>query len=657
MLLFGNLRLDYYFSYKLYLKNSSMRITLIFMFLIYGLMGHGQTAPFTKGVNLTGWFQVGSAKQIQLTKYTKEDFENIQSLGCDVIRLPINLHFMTDGAPNYTLDPLFLNFLDQAVDWAEDLEMYLILDNHTFNPAEDTDPNVGDVLVKVWEQMANHYKDRSDFVMYEVLNEPHGISDQLWNSIQQEVVEVIRSVDDKHTIVVGPASWNSYHNLSAMPVYEDDNLLYTFHFYDPFVFTHQGASWVSPSMVPLADVPFPFDAQNMPTFPTSLNGSWIQSAFNNYSADGTTSKIKELIDIAAEFQQARNVPIYCGEFGVYIPNSKQADRVFWYEEVRQYLEEKNIAWTIWDYHGGFGLFESGGSGLFQHDLNTDLVGALGMNVPEQMPFQIKPDSVGFFVYSDFIGERIVSAGYSGGEIDFYNQLAPNNDEYSLYWTGANQYQSISFDFQPNRDLSYLVSQDFALDFYIKGDTPGTSFDIRFVDSDSEGAGDLPWRIRMTIDDEVNWDNTWQHLHLKLSDFVEHGAWNGTWHNPIGAFDWSRINLLEIVAEQGALGAARIWFDNIQVTDVDPTQVNSVESRQRLFPVQVFPNPTHGRLLLRSKHAVSLSYQLRDAFGRVLTQGNLFGDHQIDLSPYPSGYYFLKLQDAQGAFELRKISKQ
>lgn len=398
-----------------------------------------QNAPFTKGVNLTNWFQVGNAKQIQFTKYTKQDFENIQGLGCDVIRLPINLHFMTDGAPAYVLDPLFLSFLNEAVNWAEELGMHLILDNHTFDPADDTDPNIGEVLEKVWIQMATHFKDRSELIYYEVLNEPHGISDVLWNNIQQNIVTAIRNIDTKHTIVIGPASWNSYNNLAAMPEYQDDNLLYTFHFYDPFIFTHQGASWVGPSMEPLAGVPFPYAAAQMPIFPNSLNGSWIESSFNNYNNDGKLATVKSLIDIAVDFREARNVPIYCGEFGVYIPNSQKEDRVYWYEEVRKYLEEKNIAWTMWDYHGGFGLFEAGGNDLFAHDVNTDLVVALGLNVPAQSPYEIRPDTVGFSIYSDYIGERIFEASYSEGEIDFYNTNLPNNDSYSLFWAEAKQY--------------------------------------------------------------------------------------------------------------------------------------------------------------------------------------------------------------------------
>jgi endoglucanase len=358
--------------------------------------------PFKRGVNLTGWFQAGNARQIQFTKFTRKDFTNIKSLGCDVIRLPINLHNMTDGEPDYILEPIFLNFLDSAVSWAEDLQIHLLLDNHTFDPSVNTNPNIEPVLIKVWTQMAEHYKERSDYIYYEVLNEPHGISDQIWNTIQQNVIDAIRDVDATHTIIIGPAGWNSYNNLDDMPDYTDDKLIYTFHFYDPFLFTHQGASWTDPSMESLAGVPFPYDAGSMPECPEDLIGTWIQSNLNNYSSDGTVEHVKDLIDIAVDFKNSRNVPIFCGEFGVYIPNSPHTDRVNWYDTVRTYLEDNDIAWTIWDYTGGFGIFEEGGYDLFEYDIDTALVRALGLNVPEQKDFILEPDSVGFPIYTDCI---------------------------------------------------------------------------------------------------------------------------------------------------------------------------------------------------------------------------------------------------------------
>ena len=361
---------------------------------------------FNKGVNLTNWFQASSVNEIQFNRYSRQDLVNIKSLGCDVIRLPINLNSMTLGSPDYIIDPVFFNLLDSAVTWAEELNIKLILDNHSFDPAVNTDPGVGDILVKVWSQMAEHYKNHSPLILYEVLNEPHGITTQLWGSIQQTVIDSIRAVDTRHTIVVGASDYNTYTEMENLPVYSDTNLLYTFHFYDPFVFTHQGATWVSPSMIDLAGVPFPYNKDSMPVCPASLKGSWVESNINSYSNDGTVANVQNLIDIAIKFRDSRKVPIYCGELGAYNLNSINADRVYWYQIVRSYLETNKIPWTSWDYQDGFGLFKKGSNELFQHDLNVPLLQALGLNVPAQTQYIERPDTTGFIMYSDFIGSFI-----------------------------------------------------------------------------------------------------------------------------------------------------------------------------------------------------------------------------------------------------------
>src|SRR5688572_11235480 len=356
--------------------NLGLTRSIFIPLIIFGSFTLSAQVPFHKGVNLTSWFQAASPRQIQFTKFTKTDFQNIKGLGGDVVRLPINLHAMTSGAPDYTLDPLFVNFLDQVVNWSEELNIYLILDNHRFDPAVSTSPEIENILVKVWAQLAAHYKDRSDFLLYEVLNEPHGIADNLWGNIQQSVIDAIREEDVNHYVIVGGSNYNSYTTLANLPNYTDPKLIYTFHFYDPFLFTHQGASWVEPSLVSLADIPFPYNASSMPTLPGEFNGTWIQSAYNNYAAEGTVARVKQLLDVAIDFKTSRNVPVFCGEFGVYIPNSDVNERVNWYEEVSTYLNENEIPWTVWDYTGGFGLFEKGSQELFDYDLNVPLLAAL-----------------------------------------------------------------------------------------------------------------------------------------------------------------------------------------------------------------------------------------------------------------------------------------
>ncbi len=538
------------------------------LFLIIINVASCAETPFKRGVNITGWFQTSNARQIQFTKFTKQDFINIKSLGCDVIRLPINLHAMTGGGPDYTIDPLLYNFLDQAVDWAEELEIHLILDNHSFDPAVNTDPNIVDILIPVWTQMAEHYKDRSNYLYYEVLNEPHDISDLIWNSIQQRVINAIRAVDKKHTIVVGPAGWNSYYNLNYMPWYEDDNLIYTFHFYDPFVFTHQGASWTGPSMESLAGVPFPYDSERMPDCPPELEGTWIQSNYDSYQNDGTVAHVKELINIAVLFKAQRNVPILCGEFGVYIPNSDNDDRVYWYEVVRSYLKQKGIAWTIWDYKGSFGLFEKDSGEFFDHDLNVPLVEALGLTAPPQQELVTIPDVNGFDVYTDYIAAGIVESSWSSREqLDYYCDDEPASGDFCIHWTGVSQYIPISLRFAPVKDLSVLVDNGYALDFWIRCAQTGARIDVRFMDTKTDDPGDHPWRMHHMIDQNLAaWNGQWHHVRIPLQDFSEHGSWDDGWFNPAGNFDWTAIDKFEIVTEYSDLTGIHFYFDNIRIVE-------------------------------------------------------------------------------------------
>jgi len=373
------------------MKNYRFLLLLILCLLCFN-EAKSQT-PFSHGINLSGWLRSGNNGQIRLNSSVKQDFINFKSLGCDVVRLVIDgLHTsLTSGSPEYILNPSFLPSLDSVATWAEELHLYLIFDNHTlFNdvrpaPVKVMLHNLDNILVKVWTQMAEHYKGRSDLIMYEILNEPHDLDASKWGTIQGQVIDAIRKVDKKHTIIVGGTDWNNFTELRNLPVYSDTNLIYTFHFYDPFMFTHQGATWTTKGMELLSGVPFPYNASKMPPCPNALKGTSIERDLKNYPDEGTLEHVKSLIDIAVNFKNTRNVRIFCGELGVLDWNSDPADRVYWYSVVRRYLEENGISWTTWDYRGDFGLFNKGSKLEFNHDLNIPLLKALGFNVSPQAP--------------------------------------------------------------------------------------------------------------------------------------------------------------------------------------------------------------------------------------------------------------------------------
>ena len=605
-----------------------------------------QTAPFHKGVNLTGWLQSSTAQGINFRQYSKQDFENIKSLGADVVRLPINLNEMTSGSPNYIVDPLLFRLLDSVVTWSEELGIYVILDNHTFDPAVNTSTSISSVLVKVWPQVAQRYSSRSKYVMYEILNEPHGISASLWGTAQTNVINAIRQVDETHTIVVGGVEWNSYNTLKNLPVFADTNLIYTFHFYDPFLFTHQGATWVDPKLDSLANVPFPFDSTNMPVLNNKYKGTWVETSYNNYKQEGTVSKIRSLLDVAVAFQKSRHVPVYCGELGVFQPNSNETDRVRWYDSVISILDSINISWTMWDYHGGFGLFNENSAGLFSSDVNIPLVTAIGFEEPVQIPIVTRPDSVGFILYDDFIGQGITT-WISGDSVDFYSTYKPNNETYCLNWTNPLQYENIPFSFALKKDLSKLKSEQYSVDLMIRTEVK-KSFDIRFIDT-KDSVEDHPWRSSVTIGSNILVaDGKWHHLNIPLNSFKETGGWDGQWYLPEGKFDWSRIDRFEIVAENSDLTGS-IFFDNIHVTNkdtakvyeqmIDSTTSVAVEYDKKIEIIQAVGSKV-ARVINPEGKSVILS--ITDMSGRQLKRMSISHSNVVLLDDFTPSIYIAKL---------------
>jgi len=294
----------------------------------------------------------------------------------------------------------------------------------------------------------------------------------------------------------------------------------------------------------------------------------VQGALNSYQNDGTVKRVKALIDVAVDFHNKRQVPIFCGEFGVYMRNSKDEHRVYWYDVVRKYLEDKGIAWTSWDYQGGFGLFEAGTNELFEHDLNVPMVEALGLTAPEQTPFVLMPDRTGFSIYADYMAPGVSNATWiSQGTVDYYCDTKPPEGRYCIYCTGLARYNAIGFDFRPNKDLTKLVQYLSALEFWVRGDKPGTRFEVRFLDTKTDDPQDHPWRMGTAIDGKTAaWDGEWHQVWIPLNSFVERGSWDNGWFDPKGAFDWAAVDRFEIVSEYQDFVGVQFWFDGLRVDD-------------------------------------------------------------------------------------------
>ena len=185
----------------------------------------------------------------------------------------------------------------------------------------------------MWRQISEHYKDYSENLLFEILNEPHNeLKEDVWNEMLVEVLAVMRETNPTRNVVIGPVSWN---NVSAFPTLklpaDDKHIIATFHYYSPFHFTHQGASWAGDS----AD-------------------DWLGTTWNGTEVE-KNAVIKDF-NIAVKFGEDNNCPIYVGEFGAY----EKADinsRAIWTAFIARTAEEKGFSWSYWEFCAGFGFWD------------------------------------------------------------------------------------------------------------------------------------------------------------------------------------------------------------------------------------------------------------------------------------------------------------
>jgi len=205
--------------------------------------------------------------------------------------------------------------------------------------------------------------------------------------------------------------------------------------------------------------------------------------------------------------------------------------------------------------------------MFEYDVNAPIVEALGLTSPSRREYQYLPDSTGFTMYDDYVSQRIYENSWlNGGRVNFYSQDDPATGSFCIQGTDIGRYGDISLRFSPVHDLSYLVGEEYMLDFWTRCGTENVRIDVRFLDTDTDDPDDHPWWMGMTLDHAlVDWDGTWQHVQLPLADLVELGSWDdNTWHDPRGDFDWSQVEHFRIVAEHHDLTGIDVYFDRIRI---------------------------------------------------------------------------------------------
>jgi len=313
--------------------------------------------------------------------FSARDAEAVRSLGFDFIRLQVDpVVLVRDGGPADSL----LDEIRATVSFVNAAGLAVIADVHPtdeFKLAALSEPAAFDSLVRGLALLARALSRRSpDSVAIELLNEPvrprHLQREWNWDSIQRTLWHVARREAPYLTVVATGDRGSSIDGLLAALPLPDSNVVYTFHYYLPYLFTHQGASWgywASTFHPWLREVPYPSSPdrvqgrleRSLGSAPDSATRAAIAAALSRYGEE-RWQRSRVLTDVrrAADWARSHGVRVVAGEFGAFSNFALPEDRLAWLRDVRSALEELGVGWALWrlwDYGEGFGLLRRDGS--------------------------------------------------------------------------------------------------------------------------------------------------------------------------------------------------------------------------------------------------------------------------------------------------------
>ena len=252
--------------------------------------------------------------------------------GFATVRIPTRWSAHAATSPPYAIDAAFLDRVTWVVDQALSAGLNAVLDIHHYEEVFSDPQGQRDRLLALWHQIATHFRDYPDRLVFEVLNEPNtNLTPELWNEILADALAVIRQSNPDRYVILGTGEWGGIGAMQHLQLPDDDRLIFSFHYYDPFEFTHQGAEWVSGSSDWLGT-----------TWGTDRERAAVQTDFNT----------------VAEWALQHDITVFMGEFGVY-SRAAMGDRLAWTAFVRREAERRGFSWAYWEFDAGFGVYTDG----------------------------------------------------------------------------------------------------------------------------------------------------------------------------------------------------------------------------------------------------------------------------------------------------------
>lgn len=325
---------------------------------------HRAAVRYMRGINFGNYLEYAAGHPAGNSTYGARDFDLAKAEGFDHVRIPVAWHLGAGAAPNYTISATLFQKADTLVNLAVSRGLAVIVDLHHFEELIADPAGAKPKFLALWKQVAEHYRNASELVAFEFLNEPNGAATTaVMNPIYAEVIKQTRLSNPNRTLFVGPGEWNGLGELKVgthpglvLPN-DDQNIIVTVHCYDPYYFTHQGAEWALPDTA-TTGVIFPGPPVTPIQPHSSITHSWVLDWFRDYNTKAVNSNPSSPAAFQSRLRGARvwaeywGRPVHVGEWGCY-EKADKTSRLNFTRSIREFMDSQRLGWAMWDWKAGF----------------------------------------------------------------------------------------------------------------------------------------------------------------------------------------------------------------------------------------------------------------------------------------------------------------
>jgi aryl-phospho-beta-D-glucosidase BglC (GH1 family) len=247
-------------------------------------------------------------------------FDDYKAAGFTCVRIPVRWDEHTDKKPPYAIDKAWMDRVEQIADWGLKRDLFIILNTHHEEWIKKgyADPNQRERFDSIWRQISQRFKDKSEKLFFEVINEPVGLSLPQINELNDRILKIIRLTNPVRIVVYSGNEWNGFEPLIKAAVPKDKYLIGTFHTYDPSQFALEG------------------------------KGKW--------GTDADKAADKAMFDKVAAWSKETGIPVLVGEFGA-VSKCDHDSRIALYTTFVQEIRSHGFAFTVWDDGGDYRIYQ------------------------------------------------------------------------------------------------------------------------------------------------------------------------------------------------------------------------------------------------------------------------------------------------------------